>query len=475
MSKGKSDYSGGGTSGDCCPQLSEVPETDTTASPDDNNDDGTTPQELADASRFNAPPSPTASSRGGTSVVSDLTSITGPSRAATSASAAERSDEAEARRRSIRTAPGAFHVRPLLAADIDDEENQNHVSDDEERTAGGRSVDTSGAAVLPEEGAATVVDAQVEAVAVQIDEAVATYQAVPVVDALTTSRIPEDGEESSYQLESGNSQSQSASLEKGGGNGHMSYASGVSSITGARWDSPSADTTAPHHQSSHIGKQSGGEETYLSIPRRYLVWGLGALLLVAVALGLGLGLARPQGGTPDSSLTTNGVGEAQEGDTDTPVTAENGTGENNNQDESSSYRLIEMEVLSKTSVASVDPISSSLSLGLLLPTKTRGTMSRTLTAGWDVDNGVVKVYRSRMTTRVFPSDPSLSRHLYLYLISMEAKPTPVSRMVAVKKLAGYVKVAASSLMPEWTENLLLLATATAFDFSLPSSMRINER
>ena len=153
MSKNKSDYSGGGTSGGRFPQLSEVPETDTTASPDDS-DGGATTQELADASRFNAPPSPTASSQyadGSTNNdVSELSSITGTSRgAAASASGAERSNEAEARRRSIRTAPGAFHVRPRRATDAEDEEgNQNHLSDDDERTADGQSGDTSGAGPL---------------------------------------------------------------------------------------------------------------------------------------------------------------------------------------------------------------------------------------------------------------------------------------------------------------------------------------
>ena len=364
----KSDYSGGGTS-----VVRRPTEIDTTASPDDN-DDGTTTQVLADASGFAAPASvTTASSRGADS----STNATDAAREVIEelAAEAERSDEAEARRRSIGTTPGAFHVRPRRPSDI--------TNDDEQEMGDGRSVDTSGAAVLPEQvrGEAAVVDAQVEAVAVQIDEAVATYQAVPVVDALTTSRIDEDGEELSYQLESGQSQSQSAS-----------HASAISSLTGARFDSPSADATAPHHRSSqstlpetspHIGEKSGE----VSIPRRYLKCGLGALLLAAVALGLGLGLARP--------LTTDGEGELQEDDT--TISADNGTGPNNNQDESFTYRLIEVEILPKTPpMESVDSIASSLSLGIFTPTEIPGTMSRSLIVGWDQDDGVVKVYRSKM-------------------------------------------------------------------------------
>ena len=303
MSKDKSDYRYSGR---------RPPETDTTASPRLSSD-GTTTQELADASRFGAPPSPTTPSRdaeSSTNVVSEISSS--QNSASRQAAAAERSDEAEATRRSIRTAPGAFHVQPLRrrAADgsaIGEDENQTNllvVEDDgqETATADGQSVDTSGAAVLPEVGPAVVVDAHVEAVAVQVDEAVATYQAVPVVDALTTSRIPEDGDALSYQLESGTSQSQSqsASLEEGGGGvneHHMSFTSGISSITAARLNVPSTGAhTEQHHRSESTGTPP---ETFAPVTKKSdedakakkcLIWGLAALLLVAVALGLGLGL-----------------------------------------------------------------------------------------------------------------------------------------------------------------------------------------
>lgn len=406
MSKETSYRSGGGTSVGRGPS-SEVPETDTTTSPD-GNDDGATMQELAAASGFNAPLSPTTSIRDAegstTNAVSEISLRTSStSHAAFSASRshaaaqseAERSDEAQARWRSIHTTPGAFHVRPRRATDADDEDNHNSLTDDEETTAD-QSVNTSGAAVLPEVGAAAVVEAQVEAVAVQVDEAVATYQAVPVVDALATSRIPEDGEESSYQLGSGNTQA--ASLEEGGA--HGSHVSGMSfwpSMTGSRCDAPRADPSAQHYHSVPAGGSRGSKDDQRSGSNKYAIGAFAFLFLMAVAVGLGLGLARPQDAGTDSSSTTapQSDGEGQVQESNTTFTADNGTGEKINHDKSS-YRLIEMEITPGTIAASVGPISSSLYLGLLLPTQSPGTMSRSLIVGWGMDDGVVKVYRSRM-------------------------------------------------------------------------------
>ena len=55
-----------------------------------------------------------------------------------------------------------------------------------------------------------------------------------------------------------------------------------------------------------------------------------------------------------------------------------------------------MDILPQTLDASVEQVASSVSLGLLLPTKIPGTMSRSLFVGWDKDDGLVKIYRSEM-------------------------------------------------------------------------------
>ena len=67
--------------------------------------------------------------------------------------------------------------------------------------------------------------------------------------------------------------------------------------------------------------------------------------------------------------------------------------EETNQD--TSYRLVEMEI-SPQIESSSKPVSSSVSLGLLLPTAVAEVMSRSLLVGWDKNGGMVKVYRSQM-------------------------------------------------------------------------------
>ena len=177
--------------------------------------------------------------------------------------------EAAARMESVRTTPGAFHVRPLAVNAAEEEaaaarilENEaipqtelrrssNALEDSDANSEEGPS--NSPTASDSADDGTDVIDADVEAVAVPIDEAVSTYHAVPVVDALTTSRISEE-------VESGTN------------------FTGASSLTGARFDEPST-------------QQEKSEAEVFSKKKKYTIWSLAALLLVAVAIGLGLGLA----------------------------------------------------------------------------------------------------------------------------------------------------------------------------------------
>jgi len=258
--------------------------------------------------------------------------------------------EAAARMESVRTTPGAFHVRPLAVVAGEEEAAAARILESEAipqtelRRSSNALEDSDGNS---EEGPSNpptasdsaddgtdVIDADVEAVAVPIDEAVSTYHAVPVVDALTTSRISEDGEElSSYQLESGSRSTNSSFTPTGGINGTKSE----------------SDRTK----------------------NKYVIWGLASLLLVAVAvaLGLGLGLSSPQ-----NSGNTAGV---------------QGT------DKEISYRLMDIspqiEAYSKENPPSA-------SLGLRLPTAVPGIFNRSLFVGWNTNGGIVKVYESKMKT-----------------------------------------------------------------------------
>lgn len=136
-----------------------------------------------------------------------------------------------------------------------------------------------------------------------------------------------------------------------------------------------------------------------------------------------------------------------------------------------------MEVLSKTSVASVDPISSSLSLGLLLPTKTRGTMSRTLTAGWDVDNGVVKVYRSRM----IKSNESVSFGPFIESASISLSDIDGGKANAGEQDGsgqeiGRVRESSSIIVDAGVDGeSFVVSYRNCVRFFTSSSMRINER
>jgi len=265
----------------------------------------------------------------------------------TSASTSTEAQAEEARRQSLRTMPGAFHVRPRAAVEAEEaaarQAMQNAAVDEElhaEYTAAHHDPTTA------------VLDAHVEAVAVQIDEAMSTYQAVPVVDALSASRIAADGDdddEVSNQLQSG----ASASLEEG--NISQRHESGPTSagsfgaVTGA---------------TAKSGNQCSG------MKKLHWIWGLAALLLVAVAIGLRVGLSNPQG---DATAADNPIATNQE----------------------PSYRLVEMDI-SPQIKSSIKPVSSSVSLGLMVPTAVAGVMSRSLLVGCDRNGGIVKAYRSQM-------------------------------------------------------------------------------
>ena len=186
------------------------------------------------------------------------------------AAVSHEAEAADAQRQSFRTTPGAYHVRPLAAVVAEEEAAvatqllENEAISPTEHRRSSHALEDSDA--NSEEGPSNsptasdsanvgtdVIDADVEAVAVPIDEAVSTYHAVPVVDALTTSRIFEE-------VESGTN------------------FTGTSSLTGARFDEPST-------------QQEKSEAEVFSKKKKYTIWSLAALLLVAVAIGLGLGLA----------------------------------------------------------------------------------------------------------------------------------------------------------------------------------------
>lgn len=344
----------------------EPEETDTTARPEDSGSDaagGVTPYELAAASGFNV-----TTSRQDTSTEGTVSGTV----------ASGSSDEALAMRESIRSTPGAFHVervRRVPAAEVEEEANRSS-EDGEGSTA--PSLGTSEAAVA---GGGAVIDAQVEVVAVQVDEAVATYQAVPVVDALAAAPIPEDGDGWSYQLQSENSQSL-RSLE----DGSRSHAAGVSSLPSSRPDAPSDAPGSP----STTGKEEKSDNKVS--PKRHAIGGLAIILIVAVAIGLGLGLEVPrnQDAGTDSSLSPAPQADAGDGlqGENTVLVPSGGAAENG-------HRLVEMEISPKIET-SLQYVSSSLILALMLPTTEQGTMSRSLIVGWDRDGGVVNIYRSKM-------------------------------------------------------------------------------
>mmetsp|Transcript_3258 Transcript_3258/g.7465 ORF Transcript_3258/g.7465 Transcript_3258/m.7465 type:complete len:738 (-) Transcript_3258:35-2248(-) len=276
----------------------------------------------------------------------------------------EAAEAAEAQRQSRWTMPGAYHVRPLAAVLAEEEaavaaqllgneaipptqlrRSSNALEDSDANSEEGPS--NSPTASDSADDGTDVIDADVEAVAVPIDEAVSTYHAVPVVDALTTSRISEDGDElSSYQLESGTNNT------------------GTSPLTCARLDEPSTQQESTSAGGSSTNTKKSDMEN------KYMIWSLAALLLVAVAMGLGLGLPRSQNSGETVADTTGNV-------------------------EVTSYRLMEMEILPQIESSSKN-VSSSVSLGLLLPTAVARVLSRSLLVGWDRNGGMVKVYRSQM-------------------------------------------------------------------------------
>ena len=286
--------------------------------------------------------------------------------------------EAAARMESVRTTPGAFHVRPLAAVVAEEEAAAAQILESEaipptELRRGSNALEDSEAD--SEEGTSNAaagsnsadvgtdfIDADVAAVAVPIEETVPTFHAIPVVDALTTSRISEDGDEQSYQLES----QQSASLEQPE---HVRRTSRVSSLG---LDPPSTNSSSTPTAGTNNSKTESDR-----MKNKYVIWGLASLLLVAVAvaLGLGLGLSSPQ-----NSGNTAGV---------------QGT------DETISYRLMDISPPIESSSKENAP---SVSLGVRLPTAVPGIFNRSLFVAWDTNGGMVKLYESQMKT----SDESIS-------------------------------------------------------------------
>jgi hypothetical protein len=118
------------------------------------------------------------------------------------------------------------------------------------------------------------------------------------------------------------------------------------------------------------GATTKSENQGSNIKNKRVIWGLAALLLVAVAIGLGIGLSHPH----DDGALEQGAEVTSQG---------------------TSYRLVEMDV-SPQIESSADHMSTSVSLGLLLPTAVAGVLSRSLLVGWDKNGGMVKVYRSQM-------------------------------------------------------------------------------
>ena len=284
--------------------------------------------------------------------------------------------EAAARMESVRTTPGAFHVRPLAAVVAEEEAAAAQILESEaipptELRRGSNALEDSEAD--SEEGTSNAaagsnsadvgtdfIDADVAAVAVPIEETVPTFHAIPVVDALTTSRISEDGDEQSYQLES----QQSASLEQPE---HVRRTSRVSSLG---LDPPSTNSSSTPTAGTNNTKPESDRRMK---KYKHVIWGLA---LVAVALGLGLGLSRPQ-----TSGNTAGVQGA---------------------DKHIPYRLMDISPQIESSSKENAP---SVSLGVRLPTAVPGIFNRSLFVAWDTLNGgMVKLYESQMKT----SDDSIS-------------------------------------------------------------------
>ena len=268
-----------------------------------------------------------------------------------SGTSASEAQAEEARRQSLHSLPGAFRVRTRAAVEAEEAAARQAMWND----AVDEELHTEDTAAHHDPTTTAVLDAHVEAVAVQIDEAMSTYQAVPVVDALSASRIAADGgdndnDEVSYQLQSG----ASASLEEGDISQRRESGSTSAGSSGAVTASRSAKS----------GSQCSG------MKKMYVIWGLAALLLLAVAIGLRVGLSNPQG---DATAADNPI--------------------ETNQD--TSYRLVEMDISPQIEY-SIKPVSSSVSLGLMVPTAVAGVMSRSLLVGRDRNGGMVKVYRSQM-------------------------------------------------------------------------------
>ena len=338
----------------------------TTASPPAE-DDGTTIQTLAESSGLNS-----QAISSGTSVSSGAWWQMPDSLADADSGTPISSEamEAAARMESVRTTPGAFHVRPLAVVVSEEEAAAARILESEaipptELRRSSNALEDSDA--NSDEGPSNtltlsdsadagtdVMNADVEAVAVSIDETIPTFHAIPVVDALTTSRISEEGEElCSYQLESGTSQHDQSS---------MSTNSSSTPTGGINGTKPESDHTK----------------------NKYVIWGLASLLLVAVAVALGLGLSSPQ-----NSGNTAGVQGANK-----PI----------------SYRLMD---ISPQIESSSEENAPSVSLGMRLPTAVPGIFNRSLFVGWNTNGGMVKLYESTMKTSdvgvsVGPFEESLS-------------------------------------------------------------------
>ena len=342
----------------------------TSRAAEDDNGATSTIQTLAEASGFRS--QTTISHSGTTSVSSEawrrlpdsLASSSDLNTIPSGTSVSSEAMEAAARMESVRTTPGAYHVQPLVAeeehsaaarlsleTEIEEtpprtelRRSSNDVPEDSDADSGGPGVSNA------------VIDADVEAVAVPIDEAVATLHAIPVVDALTASRIvaDEEGEEPSLQqLES----QRSAPLEE------PDPVRRVSSLTSARFDPPSMSSSAPTPGLN----DTISEKEVVSMKKKYMYVICGLTSLLLVALGLGLGLS----GRPSN-------------------TAGNGQGT----DQDSTYRLVDISPQIESS--SEGNTAPSVSLGIRLPTAVQGTFNRSLFVGWDKKGGIVKVYESQM-------------------------------------------------------------------------------
>jgi len=260
----------------------------------------------------------------------------------------------EARRQSISTTPGAFHVllvpRDSPDNDIEDEEEQDIAASDLETGSGGGrsgSSDRADGELTMDQPAESSPDAdeaadvarmfeETETVAVPVDADIThatALEAMPVVDALDV--VSEDT--SAVTMPPSVRRSSRATME-------------------------SISTGSSDGDSKH------GASYRNAVARKWAPAVVAVLIIAALALGLAL-----TGSRSGSNSTSDRSGFED--------------------------RLVEMEIISNTTSEESGPFtSSSMSMGIRLPTVVPGKLSRTLVVGMSADDiGLVKIFRS--TTR----------------------------------------------------------------------------